>query len=51
MKSKASCLSKIGMDTIWIFPTGKSGIFYFLDKMATRSKKKTVRISGKKIQQ
>jgi len=38
MKSKASCLSKIGMGTIWIFSTGKSGII-LSDKMATRTKK------------
>lgn len=51
MISKASCLSEVGMDTLWIFQTGKSDIFYLSDKTEAQSKKKTVRISGKKIQQ
>jgi hypothetical protein len=46
MKSKASCLSEIGMDTIWIFPTGESGIF-LSDKMATQLNKYSCQNNGK----
>jgi hypothetical protein len=46
MKSKVSCLSEIGMDTTWIFPTGESGIF-FSDKMATQLKKNNFQNNGK----
>jgi hypothetical protein len=49
MKSKASCLSEIDMGTIWIFPTGESGIF-LSDKMATQLKKNNCQNNGKRSQ-
>jgi hypothetical protein len=37
------------MDTIWIFPTGESGIF-LSDKMATQLKKNNCQNNGKRSQ-